>query len=301
MTHIPPKNSLEKQFEGNPKKGESRQPNNHRPSADFTALIDAIKAEGSTYRREEKSEDSRKSFREWVTVVLLGFTLVAVCFQVNEMIKVYEPIKTQAEAAKHSTDLFFDQTAAAHPPKLAITMVVASKSAEDQGQVPEFVPGEPIFIRVNLINQGDTGADIAEALCTVEWLPLPLPMYRPYNQVVDKLSIDESGRRERTRRYQTGLDGLEKGGSFFKEPVAFQNFPSGQIGTWRRETKVPKDIAVSGEHLFVMGYIEYRNEVPLEHPHATQGRHVTLFTREYDPSKRRFVPVQGYPEYEGYE
>ena len=67
-------------------------------SADFAALIHTIVNEGSAYRAEEKREDSAKQFREWLTIVLLACTLFAIGWQVNEMVRVYEPIKTQADA-----------------------------------------------------------------------------------------------------------------------------------------------------------------------------------------------------------
>jgi hypothetical protein len=73
--------------------------NGDRPSADFTALIDAITAEGRAYRKEEQREDRSKKVREWITIILIALTFGAVVSQVREMIKVYEPIKSQAEAA----------------------------------------------------------------------------------------------------------------------------------------------------------------------------------------------------------
>lgn len=84
------------------------------PSADFAALIHAIKTEGRAYRSEEKREDRGKKFREWVTIALIACTLAAVCWQVYEMIKVYGPIKSQADAA--------------------ITQAAASKSAADAAE-----------------------------------------------------------------------------------------------------------------------------------------------------------------------
>ncbi len=73
-------------------------------SADFAALIDAIKKEGVAYRKEEQREDRGKTFREWVTIILIACTFGAVCWQVHEMIKVYGPIKLQADAAKLQAD-----------------------------------------------------------------------------------------------------------------------------------------------------------------------------------------------------
>lgn len=73
-------------------------------SPDFRALIHTIRREGRAYRREEQREDSGKRFREWITIALITLTLAAVSYQVYEMIKVYEPIKGQAEAARIAAD-----------------------------------------------------------------------------------------------------------------------------------------------------------------------------------------------------
>lgn len=73
--------------------------NQRSPSTNFQALIRTVKAEGFAYRKEEKREDGGKARREWATIVLLLCTLIAVGWQVHEMIKVYGPIKEQADAA----------------------------------------------------------------------------------------------------------------------------------------------------------------------------------------------------------
>jgi hypothetical protein len=73
-------------------------------SANFAALVDAIRGEGTAERAEERREDRGKRFREWVTIFLIAATLIAVSWQVHEMIKVYEPLRNQAEAAIKSAD-----------------------------------------------------------------------------------------------------------------------------------------------------------------------------------------------------
>jgi hypothetical protein len=76
--------------------------NEDRPSPDFAALIDAMKAEGRANRAEEKREDRSKVLREWLTILLIALTFGAIVKQVVEMVKVYEPIKTQGEAMQRS-------------------------------------------------------------------------------------------------------------------------------------------------------------------------------------------------------
>ena len=67
----------------------------HRPSSDFLALIDAIRTEGGSNREEEQTEEKAKKFREYLTIVLLVLTVI-------EMVKVYEPIRVQADATERS-------------------------------------------------------------------------------------------------------------------------------------------------------------------------------------------------------
>jgi hypothetical protein len=69
-------------------------------SADVSALIETIKAESIAFRKEEQREDTGKRFREWITIALISCTLVAVCWQVAEMIRVYGPVRDQAIASQ---------------------------------------------------------------------------------------------------------------------------------------------------------------------------------------------------------
>lgn len=94
--------SAEKKDGRNKDEGKSRENNPHRPSADFAALIDAIKKEGIAYRKEERREDRGKKFREWITIGLIACTLVAIGWQVREMVRVYGPISDQAQASRDS-------------------------------------------------------------------------------------------------------------------------------------------------------------------------------------------------------
>src|SRR5271166_4515884 len=66
-------------------------------SPDFAALIHAINTQGRANRAEEKREDDGKRFREHVTIILIASTLLALSWQVYEMVRVYGPITDQAE------------------------------------------------------------------------------------------------------------------------------------------------------------------------------------------------------------
>lgn len=67
-------------------------------SSDFVALIHAITTEGRANRAEQHEEDSKKQRREIITIFIIAATLFAVCLQVHEMVKVYQPIEKQAQA-----------------------------------------------------------------------------------------------------------------------------------------------------------------------------------------------------------
>lgn len=128
-TAIPSQNAVEEKNRGGQKEGEPGEHDPNRPSTDFAALIDAIKKEGVAYRKEEQREDRGKKFREWTTIVLIAMTFVAVCWQVHEMIKVYGPIKLQADAAQKSAEAASQSAVAAKEQAEAMT-----KQAETSAQ-----------------------------------------------------------------------------------------------------------------------------------------------------------------------
>jgi phage pi2 protein 07 len=96
----PTKDASDQESRREQKEGKTTKNEQADPSANFTTLIKAIKDEGVAYRKEEQREDRGKKFREWVTIGVISVTFVAICWQVHEMIKVYEPIRLQAEAAR---------------------------------------------------------------------------------------------------------------------------------------------------------------------------------------------------------
>jgi hypothetical protein len=103
MPTVPTEKPFEQKPATNAKKGESAKPQPNSQPPDLAALIDAITTEGRIYRAE-KREDCGSSVREWITIGVITSSLIAVWWQVHEMIKVYEPIKDSADAAKTSAD-----------------------------------------------------------------------------------------------------------------------------------------------------------------------------------------------------
>lgn len=104
-----------------------------QPSVDAAALIEVLKAEGLAFRSEEKREDRGKTAREWITITVISLTLVAVCWQVKEMIKVYDPIKDQADATKTLATGTADQAKALADQSAA--SVAQAQAAKLQGEV----------------------------------------------------------------------------------------------------------------------------------------------------------------------
>jgi hypothetical protein len=113
-----------------------------RVSADFAALIDAITDEGKAYRAEEESEDTAKRFREWLTILLIACTFIAIGWQVSEMIKVYGPIKEQADAVGDTE---------ARQLRAYVYSVITSPE-------PSFLPNVENRFSVSFINGGATPA-----------------------------------------------------------------------------------------------------------------------------------------------
>jgi len=128
------------------------QNNDGGTSPDFIALIDAINTQGRRNRAEERREDDAKRFREYLTIILIACTLLAISWQVYEMIHVYEPIKVQADAAKISADAAKAQAdnsndALIQAQRAWIGPINASFAADIQ-------IGKPIEITVNYGNSG---------------------------------------------------------------------------------------------------------------------------------------------------
>ena len=90
--------------DGKPQRSEDREPGQQdedqpRISADAAALVDAITGQERTNRAQEKGEDDARRRRELITILIIAITAVAIILQVNEMKRVYGPIRDQAGAA----------------------------------------------------------------------------------------------------------------------------------------------------------------------------------------------------------
>jgi hypothetical protein len=166
MPDIPSKNPLRQKPKRYSEKRQLQKNKERGSSSDFSTLVDAIKSEGRAYRKEEQREDRGKKFREWVTIGFIGLTFLAICYQVHEMIKVYEPIRDQAiatdESAKATTRA---ANAATEQSKIASRQVENSEKAVVQAQrawvgpiiakieaAPEI--GKPLRVLVQYANSG---------------------------------------------------------------------------------------------------------------------------------------------------
>ena len=127
-------------------------------ATDLSALIDTIRAEGRANRAEEKREDDAKTFRELVTIVLIGATLFAVCWQVYEMVQVYDPIRAQADEAKRSADAAAKQAESAERAFIQAQRAwIGPRNATIVGDV---VVGKPVEIVFAYENSGhEPGVD----------------------------------------------------------------------------------------------------------------------------------------------
>jgi len=102
---VQPQHSDQKEATTDSEADQSRENNLTGVSPDFTALINAIRNEAKANRGEERREDGGKAFREKITIGLITATVIAVGWQVHEMIKVYGPIKEQADATQKQVEI----------------------------------------------------------------------------------------------------------------------------------------------------------------------------------------------------
>jgi hypothetical protein len=99
--------NLEKLEKQNPRTDKDEQPDKEQNeylqvgASDFAALIETIKAEGKASRAEKSKECGTAQFPEYVSIGIIAVTMLAIVMQVREMVKVYDPIRDQAETAKN--------------------------------------------------------------------------------------------------------------------------------------------------------------------------------------------------------
>ena len=83
-------------------KGSAIRRRKFRPHSELSALVDALREQGCAALAEEQREDRSKRTREWITIVLLAGTMIAIGWQVFEMRRTYRPIAQQATATAQS-------------------------------------------------------------------------------------------------------------------------------------------------------------------------------------------------------
>jgi hypothetical protein len=120
--------------EGQPRPTSQYPP--HSPSANFAALINAIQYEGIANRKEEKREDNGKVLRDYLTILVLGITLIAlwktywsISDQVGEMQKVYPEIQRQSNSTSDQLDIMKQEGQAMVGP-IGITLVNTASADE---------------------------------------------------------------------------------------------------------------------------------------------------------------------------
>jgi hypothetical protein len=75
--------AVEKKEGGDPEKGNANNNDKRSPSADFAALIDAIRQEASANRQEENREDRGQRFRDYLTLFFVMATAAGVFYQAH--------------------------------------------------------------------------------------------------------------------------------------------------------------------------------------------------------------------------
>jgi hypothetical protein len=129
---------------------------------------------------------------------------------------------------------------------------------EDGRELHLFAPGHEIRGQLQIVNVGETRADILDGHCMVYWTQLPLPMRHPYEDGIDNLQADT----------RTLLSGQSTTVSFrSNRPV------EAEIGAGMGSTE--------SYDVYVMGWVTYadRNDPPT--------RRRTNFCRQY---QRRGIP-----------
>jgi hypothetical protein len=169
----PSEDAAQKQEHPSAKDGEGDNNNQCRPSADFAALIDAIKTEASANRGEESREDRGKRFRDYLTLFFVMVTASGVLYQAyifsgqleemksagvqtNKLIganaKLAEAAGKQADAAQKQAQALVDSAKVAHD-----NMILAERAwvgPNNAAFSAEPAVGKPIDITITYQNTG---------------------------------------------------------------------------------------------------------------------------------------------------
>lgn len=176
----------------------TKQDTGYRPSSDFATLIDTIKNEGAAYRNEEKREDNGKFVRDWITIVILTITFlalaktyVAISDQVAEMQKVYGPIKEQATAAA------IQATAAKQQADTAQQSLVGLERPYIIVDYVRFCPSDPLSLSVYSWSHSDGTTFIEQAFSRTNYGRVPANINSIRCAIVVNPTIPTAGTIER--------------------------------------------------------------------------------------------------------
>jgi hypothetical protein len=209
---------------------------------DQQALVQTLKAEGNASRKEEQCEDRAKSRREWITIVLLVLNLGAIFWQVREMIKVYDPIREQADAQRRAADAATRQSANAERALVQAQRAWVGPQNASFASDPEI--GKAIEITVQYQNSGHEPATQFDA--NVD------------SFVLAGTAEGDAAAAERTQEYMTRCRAADNGST---GSVVYPNsgFGSGyNLTVWSGENVVDRDLVEGKKVIFVQGCFRYR-------------------------------------------
>jgi hypothetical protein len=223
------------------------------------------------YKDKQDRAEQGKRRREVATIIglfltaflTLGLGIVGICQtiafreQVAEMKRAYEPIRTQAEAAREQTEL-------THPPRIQVKFVTPD------GEGPAaFKPGQEIKGSGWLVNSGSSVAyQRDEFYCFWYWRKPPLPARIPWGDWANAAD-DRKGRcnnplkQDAKEQWVVSADVLKQG------DIALFSFTAIAPESYTEELK-----------LYILGVANYRDRLGTPYP--------VFFARWYDFGSRRF-------------
>lgn len=175
--------------------------------------------------------------------------------------------KAAADATKVQSELSQKTLVLTQRPKLIVrNVVVKPLGITPEWNTPIFQPGHSVEGEFQVVNVGGTPATIFQSGCWVFWNQVALPMHRPY---------DHLGQTNPVR----GV--LQPGTSFVGSFMSERPMDEHAAEIWQ---------AGNQWHLYIMGWIEYKDDLGFVRR--------TAFCRQFDVRRgRRFFAVDD-PDYE---